>query len=455
MTHLFNARASQRRHRVGDRSGPITLLSPPLRATLALGVVMTVAGALWSTLARIPLTVTGTGVLLPLNTLASIDSQLDGVLQWMFNQPPDEWHALARRFQVSPESFDDQAMVSLAKRILNASDTARPSTADYRDRTLLRYRGTRFPQGRLLLWVQSDMQKASLASALDQLARTDRANAEQQRNIAAQQSGLRREFTTRSGFLKSMRELEVKGYVSRASILQEQATLDGIASQIHSNDNQLIALKRDRDQAYQGVRNQLVSVLQQQLVFAPRDLYLDQVSAQTGEAVSRGKRLISFSDQPLNAARIVPVFFGANETAAVRPGMAALATPAGYKRAEVGGIRGRVVFKALLPGNLETVTASTGVASLAQQIVAREPSPTLVVLALEREEAGTGANSGGYRWTSDADLPFPPTPGDRLDVEITTRNVRPIELVLPALRQALGLTPPEPPAAAAKRTSQP
>ena len=448
MRNLFSTRALKRRFRVGERSGPITLLSPPLKATLALGVVIAVSGGLWATFARIPLTVTGTGVLLPINTLSSTESQIDGVMQWMFDQPTAEWHVLAWRFQQNPERFDDSAMVSLARQILSASDAPLPSTANYRDRTLPRYRGMRFPRGRLLLWVQSDIQKAALDNALDQLARTLRANAEQRHNIEAQQSGLRREFQTRSSFLASMKGLEGNGFVSRTSILQQQATLDGIASQIYSNDNQLISLARDRDQAFQGVRSQLVSLVQQQLIFSPRDGYLDQVSAQTGEGVSQGKRLMSLSDQPLSAATIVPVFFGANETAQVRPGMAALATPAGYKRGGVGGIRGRVVFKALLPGNLDTVTASTGVASIAQQIVAREPSPTLVVLALDRAQSGPGTNSGGYRWSSRSDLPFPPTPGERLDVEITTREVRPIELVLPVLRQALGLTPPAPVASA-------
>jgi hypothetical protein len=317
---------------------------------------------------------------------------------------------------------------------------------------MLRFRGQRFPRGRLLLWVQSEPQKASLASALDQLARTLRANGEKQRNITAQQAGLRREFTSRAGFLTSMKQLEGKGFVSRASILQEQATLDGIASQILNNDNQLISLDRDRDQAYQGLRTQLVSLVQQQLIFAPRDVYLDQINAQAGAAVSRGKQLLSLSDQPVTEATLVPVFFGSNEIAQVRPGMTALATPAGYKRAEVGGIRGRVVFRALLPGNLDMVT---GMSSVAQEIAAREPSPTLVVLALERSSAGMGSNSGGYRWSSRSDLPFPPIPGERLDVEITTREVRPIELVLPALRQALGLTPPEPRASAEAQANRP
>jgi hypothetical protein len=297
-----------------------------------------------------------------------------------------------------------------------------------------------------MLWVQASAQKTNLSSALDQLERSLQASAAQQHNIEAQQAVLQREFSSRSSYLTSMKALAAKGFVSRTSILEEQATVDGIGSQIHSNDNQLIALARDRDQAYQTLRNQLAALVQQQLVFTPRELYLDQVLVQSGEAVSRGQELLKLSEFPLSGTTLVPVFLGSNEMAQVRPGMAALATPAGYKRAEVGGIRARVVFKARLPGTLETVTSSVGMRSLAQVIVAQEPSPTKVILALERASGTGGVNSGGYQWSSASDLPFPPTPGERLDVEITTRMVRPIELVLPSLKQLFGLTPPNTPA---------
>jgi hypothetical protein len=183
-------------------------------------------------------------------------------------------------------------------------------------------------------------------------------------------------------------------------------------------------------------------VLQQQLIFAPREMFLDQVEVLSGQAVSRGQELLKLSDQSLGNSTLVPVFLGNNEMAQVRPGMQALATPAGYKRAEVGGIRARVVFKARLPGNLQTVTDRVGVQSLAQQILKQEPSPTLAILALERSTGVGAANSGGYRWSSRSALPFPPTPGERLDVEITTRRVRPIELVMPILKQFFGFAPP-------------
>ena len=448
MTPLFSARALKRRHRVGERSGPITLLSPPLKATLALGVLIAVGGGLWATFATIPLTVEGTGVLLPAGTINTSISQIDGVAYWMFQQPTSRWHQQAWQFQQRPGSFSDQAMTDLARALLAAGSAQQviPTDQPTGARLLLRYRSTRMPAGRLLLWVQASAQTASLSSALSQLENTLQASAAQRRNIEAQQVVLRRELSTRSNYLASMQRLAARGFVSRTSILEEQATVDGIGSQIHSNDNQLIALARDRDQAYQSLRNQLAALVQQQLVFASRELYLDQVVALDGEAVSRGQELLKLSDQALNDPSLVPVFLGNNEMAQVRPGMTALATPAGYKRAEVGGIRGRVVFKARLPGTLETVTSTVGLRALAQQIVAQEPSPTKVILALERAVGPGGVNSGGYQWSSRSDLPFPPTPGERLDVEITTRSVRPIELVLPILKQVLGLAPLDAPA---------
>ena len=308
---------------------------------------------------------------------------------------------------------------------------------------MLRYRGSRFEQGRLLIWVQSNTQKAGLSSALDQLERTLRKGAIQRRNIEAQQRVLRSEHASQSSYLASMKTLVAGGFVSRTTILQQQSSIDSIASQILDNDNQLIQLAAQQDQAYQNLRSKLVSLIEQQLIFADKTVYLDQANALNGEGVRSGQGLLKLSDQPLDGTILVPVFLSNNESAKVSPGMLALATPAGYRRAEVGGIRARVVFKARLPGDIDTVTARIGVPSLAQQILNQEPSPTLVMLALEREQGPAVTNSGGYRWSSQSSLPFAPTPGERLDVQITTRLLAPISLVLPTLKNWLGLTPPE------------
>ncbi|MEC9027930.1 MAG: hypothetical protein VX543_01855, partial [Cyanobacteriota bacterium] len=256
---------------------------------------------------------------------------------------------------------------------------------------------------------------------------------------------LREELARRSSYLAQMQSLESKGYVTRATILQEQAQVDNLRTQIYSNKNELIQLANQLDQSYQKLGNTLSNLINQEMIFASNDVYLTQVIPNNGESVSKGQVVLQLSDDSLKGPRLVPVFLGSKEMAQVFPGMDALATPEGYKRSEVGGIRGRVVSMAQVPSGLEDVSARVGLKSLAQVITNREPSPTLAVVALERTGKTSPFNSGGYRWSSKGDLPFPPTPGDRLSVQITTRHVAPIEMVLPSVRYFFGMSPPDSP----------
>ena len=98
MTQLFTQRALQKRRRVGDRNGPVTLLTPPLRATLVLGGLIALGGGLWATLARIPVSVQGTGVLLPVSTINSSLSGTDGSAIYMFNRSQQRWQEQIKLF---------------------------------------------------------------------------------------------------------------------------------------------------------------------------------------------------------------------------------------------------------------------------------------------------------------------------------------------------------------------
>ncbi len=418
-----------------------------------MGLLIAIGGALWATFARIPLSVEGTGVLLPVSTINSSISGTNGNVVWMFNQPKQQWHLSARRFQNRPYQFNNRQMTELAKQILIAIDkisekisiAENSSAENFTDKLNQSFHGEKIPAGKLMLWIQSSAQHEQLHSQLDQLKRTLRDTLAQQNNINSKQSILREELARRSSYLAQMQSLESKGYVTRATILQEQAQVDNLRTQIYSNKNELIQLANQLDQSYQKLGNTLSNLINQEMIFASHDVYLTQVIPNNGESVSKGQVVLQLSDDSLKGPRLVPVFLGSKEMAQVFPGMDALATPEGYKRSEVGGIRGRVVSMAQVPSGLEDVSARVGLKSLAQVITNREPSPTLAVVALERTGKTSPFNSGGYRWSSKGDLPFPPTPGDRLSVQITTRHVAPIEMVLPSVRYFFGMSPPDSP----------
>jgi hypothetical protein len=458
MTQLFNDRALRKRHRVGDRNGPVRLLTPPLRLTLALGVLIAASGALWATLARIPITVQGTGVLLPVSTINESLSGTNGTVHWFFDEPVQAWHSTALKFRNDPQQFDNQQMAALARTMLRQTAVlydkqAKPRASDqtstkFAESLKRAYRGQQFSAGTLLLWVQSSAQQERLQSALTELKRTLADSRAQSSNIEAKQAILSGELSSRLSYLQKMVALEGRGFVSRESILQEQAQVDNIRSQILGNRNELIRIQNQSNQAYQQLRNELAKLINQELLFASRDVYLSQVIPNDGESVTQGQVLLELSDDDLTDPVVVPLFLSSKEMAQVFPGMRALATPSGYKRSEVGGIQAEVVSMGKLPSIREDVQARVGVRSLADLIMQKEPAPTLAVLALKRAKSSTGRNTGGYLWSSRGDLPYPPTPGDRLDVEVTTRRVAPIELVLPALRRFFGWSPPETPASA-------
>ena len=175
MSSIFSQEALRKRRIPGDLAGPITLLTPPLRATIAMGFVLVAAGVGWSAMARIPITVNAVGALLPVSTINTIPSRAEGKAIWTFNQASRDWHQSAFRFSLRPEEFNAEQVVKLAEDLLNDSDVtpsgegidAQNNSTKFveKQKSLL---GTQLPKGRLILWIQSNSIEQHLAVALMQ-----------------------------------------------------------------------------------------------------------------------------------------------------------------------------------------------------------------------------------------------------------------------------------------------
>lgn len=448
MSQLFNDRALKQRYRSGDRNGPVTILTPPLRATLGLGALIAVAGGVWATFARIPVSVQGSGVLLPVSTTNASLSGTNGSVVYMFNQPKRDWHDKARYFATYPDKVSNKELLLLAKAIYeesykSISEASKSSASEIFSQNLKKtLTGLQVPKGQLIMWVQSSGELERLSSVIDDVERSINTNRAKKLNIEQKQEIFKKELISRNSYLQSMNNLAKKGFVNMQSILQERSQVDSLKSKILSNNNQLIEITDKLAESYSSLRGQTSKLINKQLIYAGRNLYISSIIPNNGEGVGEGDVLMQLSNFRLDQPVMVPVFLNSKEMAQVFPGMQALATPSGYNRSEVGGIRGKVVSMAKIPSGLKEVEARTGVKSLAQSIMRMEPVPTLAVVALEQSNQSP-LNGGGYRWSSDSELPFPPTPGDYLSVEITTRKVAPITLVIPAIRTFFGITPPQ------------
>lgn len=192
-----------------------------------------------------------------------------------------------------------------------------------------------------------------------------------------------------------------------------------------------------------SLADQLIDNVQHTTVFAPDSgVYLLAKFARDGSHVNQGDDVLSYTTQPPTLPDEVPIFLDGPRAEQVSEGMAVLLTPRGISRAAYGGIRGRVIEVNQLPLHPEGITGVVGSRSLARSIEKRVGNPYLVWAKLQWAEPRFCAQTQSrrcYRWSSGRLPPHPVRLATLADALITTGSQRPIAVVMPALRRALGL----------------
>ena len=449
MLSIFSQEALKKRRIPGDLAGPITLLTPPLRAAIAMGFVLVSAGVGWSVMARIPITVNAVGALLPVSTINTIPSRAEGKAIWAFNQETKDWHQSAFAFSLRPEEFNAEEVVKLAENLLSDSDVTptgdginkQNNSSEFveKQKSLL---GTQLSKGRLILWIQSNSIEQRLTVALMQWKSLQNSTTKKTENLKKEIQTLKTELISRNQMLVRMRGIGTDVF-SSDTLLDEQSNVDSLKAQILNVESQILALDQEKMNGYLDLKNILSDVVDDELIFAEEPLYLYQVIPNDSEEVSVGEIVLKVSQDLVKSPSLVPVFVSNTNKGSVSAGMSALVTPVGFNRTEYGGIKGQVASVAPVPSTVDGMEARVGVKSIAQAIDAKMVAPTLVILKLEKSTNQKVINSGGYQWSTSTDLPFQPREGSKINVEITTRYVSPISLVLPAVKKFFGFSPPD------------
>lgn len=438
MTYLFQKRALDKQYSDKTSRKPVALLRPPLKATAYLAVGLAVAGVGWSFLAEIPIYVEGTGVMVPVSTVTTLKALSDGEIFYRFtdkgmNAP--RWAQLAWRYESNPETISELEIRQLAPQLLKLPNRE------------IRFNKERFypdviKTGQLIAQIDSPQQRIQLQSAIDNLNKVTIDTRKVIASSTSEKELLRVELVNRSAYLKQVSNLMKRGYATREIYLQEAENVTNIKEQIININNNIIQASSQQRQAVEQLKSNLAAYIDTTLLFAETDLYLQEVIATPQAKVNAGDELMITSNSAIKEPALVPIYLSAKEATQTFPGMKVLATPAGIDRAQYGGMVGSVYFVAKLPASPNEIASRVGLPSLATLIGSQEPSATEAVIALDRAPNGRqNGNNSGYVWSTRGQPPYAVKSGDLIDVQITTRKIRPIELVLPFLKNIFGFSP--------------
>lgn len=274
----------------------------------------------------------------------------------------------------------------------------------------------------------------------------DREALDQERQIVVAQERI----SWLEGRVEAEREARALGLITEGTVQNtvqlleaSRGELNGLHLQLQNNDlrrllleNRSVETMDQMDERIREAERTLQSLTLElertSIVLSPYRGYVREFRTDVGQLTTAGQAIVSLEmvDAPLHAVIFIPT-----EGKRIQPGMEAHVAPATVRREEYGFMIGEVSFVSAQPATPAGMRRTLNNDILVQELSAFG-APFVVEVSLERDEATVS----GFRWSSRRGPPVSVESGMSVSVDVVVARRRPISLVLPIFRNALGLS---------------
>lgn len=252
------------------------------------------------------------------------------------------------------------------------------------------------------------------------------------RRLEDQEALLADGLVTKQTVVATQQELNAKRDQQEAKRLE----LSGLQSKSLESSQQLAQELKTRERALRDLElemRELEAKLQEnRQILSPHAGRVLELLVDRGDVVSPGAPVLSLEviTEDLVAVLFVPASAGKR----VRPGMPVRVSPSTVKREEYGSMLGTVTGAAAFPATQRGMTRLLGNEALVAKLM--EAGPLIQVdVALQHDPA----TPTGYRWSSSRGPTLEISSGTLASGDVVVKEDRPISLVIPTLREKLGV----------------
>jgi HlyD family secretion protein len=292
--------------------------------------------------------------------------------------------------------------------------------------------------------VASQIRSGSAKLQLDALSR-QRQNAEREIGVLQDQAKLVNEQ------IPAEAELLAKGLLTRQQtiatkqkLVEIEGRIAGLNADLKRYDSEQFAIESQPMQADVEMQSRVTSLerdmagLRKELevsanVVSPYSGEVIELRVAPGSAVTAGVPLLSI--QPGGDQLDVLVYVPSVMAKQVRAGLEAQISPSTVRREEYGYLRGEVISVADYPATPAALMRNFQNEPLVQSLTGAGPVTELHVRLF-----GDDKTPSGYRWSSPLGPRMKLSSGTFVSAQIVTRRQRPVDLVIPSVKEMLGLS---------------
>ena len=427
----------------------LDILTVPWRIAGVSSVVFAISLAIWATITKVPIRVTGQGVYYSIgNTSSFITSDYGKVYLFVerkvqnqnavaqFNQLLEKIEmALTPKVNVEYVMETAEYMLELLADIETKSNAITTSEKPFSKKFPIKIQPYQ-----LVAYAESSSKKAALISAIGDRDALNIQYEEKSTKNKLLKNDLNEQLNQRIELQDDLDQLSTAKIISRLVGLENREAIDEIKSQLVSLDAELQSIKTNLDKANSQVKTRFYDFVNSSLLYSNETMFVQQVSVPSLDYLSPGNLVLSYSKNTNSKPQEIPVFFNAKDVSTLKTNDRGLISLPGYPRTIYGGIEAKVVHKENLSVVSKQAETYLGLSGFSEFLEYNFVSPTMVKVELLENK------DGDYIWTNASPDEKQPTIeiGDKVDMEVITGTMTPIEMIVPSLRNILGLTPAPP-----------
>ena len=301
-------------------------------------------------------------------------------------------------------------------------------------------------------WASSKNSSKKTVARFDREIDARRAvDAHQHENLAAIIRSAEQRHAFYAEQLKSDQSVAEQGFLTRRFVQETRQQMETAEQDGRRARNDLLRIDAEElDQA--GLRDQEVSRQQEAVNAARRTVeeleirlerdtrivspiagHVTEVKASIGTVVAPGRPILSIetAGKELELMLFIPPAQGKK----VAPGMEVRIEPATIKKEEFGTLIGHVLDISEFPISPEGMQAQLGNAELVK-LLSAQGAPYAARVGLVKD----AASYSGYAWSAGGGPPLALSAGTTASAEVTVRTQAPVTLVLPLLRERIGIS---------------
>lgn len=381
-------------------------------------LVFVILGLSWGIYGRIPTTVSGTGILLSPEGVMNILSTSNGTLVCLKVQN----EAVVKAGDLLAEIEHPE----LSKEI-SAAHQRLAELSKKKETSLLLQKREKESVEQLI--------KMKLAAASDTVK-----NYEKQIVLARQKA-------------EQQKDLIAKGLITRQALLETEKEIQSAEGQIRELRNQQKQVESEsmdlgNRQTREGMgvdaeiaeQTRSVEMLEKRRelnskIYAPTDGRIVEIMAAEHSVITQGQPILSLESikegtKKLEAYLYIPM----REGKQIHPDMNVQIVPGAVKRQEFGFVCGRIISVSPLPATENGMQSVLGNLSLVRSLMNSGP-----LIAVRAELLTDPASPSGLKWSSGKGPELLINSGTSCDASVVTREQAPVTLVIPVLKEYLGL----------------